>query len=263
MKNGQGRSDRRGARPGLRTYLDSIRRYPLLTASGERSLAVESRQGVDAARRALVEANLRLVVKIALSYRTFGVPLEDLVSEGNIGLMEAARRFDPTRGVRFANYASWWIRKCMVAALHRNATQSSYPVRLGPPGNAGAEGISPSTSIRTRRRLVSYEAFLTDSGEPRMQRALPRDEALDPEEVVLERDLADSLRSILHRIPAAERRILESRFGLDGRSRRTLQGLGELLGCTRERVRQLELRALERARRLLDMAPRPPRSPES
>jgi len=222
----------------LRVYLSSIRRYPLLSRTGEHRLALESRRGVEEAHRALVEANLRLVVKIVLGYRPSGVLVEDLISEGNIGLMEAARRFDPSRGVRFASYAAWWIRKFVGAALERNAAQSSLPVPASPGGE--------------RRRIASLDSVLSDAGEGSSPHAGLCERRSGPEELALEQDLEQALRSILHKMPATERTVLEVRYGLaDGRVK-TLQEVGVLLGCTRERVRQIEQRALERARRLLE-----------
>lgn len=228
----------------LRPYLRSIRRYPLLSRTGEHRLAQESRLGDEASRRALVEANLRLVVKIVLGYRPSGM-VEDLVSEGNIGLMEAARRFDPSRGVAFASYAAWWIRKFVVASLERNAAQSSFPVpaQLGEPAR---ECGRPK-----RVRLASLDSDLSDSGDSRGE-AGPRQEGPGPEDTALERDLEEALRSVLDRMPETERRLLLSRFGLDGGPVRTLKEIGAELGCTRERARQIEQRALERARRLLE-----------
>jgi RNA polymerase primary sigma factor len=215
----------------LRSYLSAIRRYPLLTRTGEHRLALESRQGVEAARRALVEGNLRLVVKIAMGYQPSSLPVEDLVSEGNIGLMEAARRYDPSRGVPFASYAAFWIKKYVVAALERNTAQSSLPL--------------PETA--TRRRIASLDSLPSEDGEARAE-----DPRSGPEDLALQRDLEEALRSVLYRMPAAERTMLASRFGLDGEPARTLQEVGTLLGCTRERARQIERRALERARRLLE-----------
>jgi RNA polymerase primary sigma factor len=252
---GMGRG--RTTRTALNAYLEAIRRYHLLTSSGEHRVAVQSWQGVEQARRALVEANLRLVVKIAMSYKTATVGVEDLVSEGNIGLIEAARRFDPSRGVRFASYAAWWIRKYMVAALNRHRTQSSSPIETSSPTGGTrrtrgkADAVAAGGPHPKRQRLISYDAFLTDSGEFQVSKKRVQDGGVGPEGALLEMDLAEALRSILDRMPPNERKILEARFGLDGEPRRTLREIGDALGCTRERVRRLEIRALERARRLL------------
>ncbi len=258
-----------GYRGALHRYLESIRKFEFLTPSGEYRIAsrvVEQDQG---ARNALVEANLRYVVKIAHEYRHYGTPLEDLISEGNIGLLEAARRFDPSRRVRFTNYAAWWIRKYMVAALSRNVAQGSSLTPApsgekddegGPPSIADPAGRTPPTERRraTRQRLISLEAFTRSDGDRGILEKLAAT-VEDPDELILQQELADAIRAILPFLPKQERLILTTRYGLDGDVPLTLHEIGRALGCTRERVRQLEVKALARSRRLL-LARRPRRS---
>lgn len=235
----------------LNVYLSSIRRFGLLTPSGEHRFGVASREGHEEARTALVEGNLRLVVRIAMEYRETGVPVEDLVAEGNLGLIEAAKRFDPSRGVRFASYASWWIRKYMLDAVTRQRRTTTVPeagsVDSGEsPRAPGAE----SARRRRRHRILSLDEFVSPSGEQRLGDEVA-DHAEDPEEIVLEIQLAEALRSILFRLPALERRVLTEHYGLGDAPPKTLHQIGESLGFTRERVRQIELRALAKARNLL------------
>jgi RNA polymerase sigma factor (sigma-70 family) len=233
---------KRSYRGALRAYLEQIRPFGLLTESGEHRLAVGSRAGDEAARNRLLEANLRLVVKIALEYRHSPVKLEDLIAEGNIGLIQAVKRFDPNRGVRFVSYASWWVRKYMVAALNVSTKAATSPL----PRDAGS-------SIPARRaRVLSLEDFLHNSGDRVLLEKVSPSDVEDPEHIVVAGDLQDALRTVLGRIPSIERRVLEMHYGLDGNPPRTLQAIGQELRCTREHVRQIELRARERARRLLE-----------
>ena len=240
----------RGYRGALSSYLGAIRRYKLLTQSGEHRIATESQKGVEGAKNQLVEANLRLVVKIAKEHRNTHVGLDDLIAEGNLGLIEAAQRFDPSRGVRFVSYATWWIRKFMLRAVDRQAHQTSSP---RPEAGADPEGAgSDESSPRARRqRILSFDDFMQNSGDRQFIEFFASEEAADPEDRILEHQLADALVSILPLLPEKERQILASHYGLGGGPAKTLQAIGAEMGLTRERVRQLELRALERARRLL------------
>jgi RNA polymerase sigma factor (sigma-70 family) len=234
----------------LSSYLGAIRRYKLLTQSGEHRIATESQKGVEGAKNQLVEANLRLVVKIAKEHRNTHVGLDDLIAEGNLGLIEAARRFDPSRGVRFVSYATWWIRKYMLRAVDRQAHQTSSPRpdTTSEPEEAGAGEAAPRSR---RQRILSFDEFMQNSGDRQFIEFFASEEAADPEDRILENQLANALLSILPLLPVKEREILAAHYGLDGGPVKTLQAIGAGMGLTRERVRQLELRALDRARRLL------------
>lgn len=254
---GNGESRGRGAalyRGALNSYLRSIRRYPLLTSSGEKKLAIRTRNGEQVAWKRLVQANLRLVVKIAREFRHRGTAMEDLISEGNLGLMKAARRFDPARGVRFVSYASWWIRKFIIAALNRQRSQSFAPVVSSSPPGEGQNEPRPS---RTRlmylwRRVVSFEEFPHTSGDRNAVETLVPSQEQAPDEKLNETQVAEVLREALDTIPGKERKILEAHYGLAGTDPQSLQEIGEGLGCTREWIRQLEQRAIGRVRRLLE-----------
>jgi RNA polymerase primary sigma factor len=241
-------------RGALERYFRSIERYRLLTPSGEHRLVEERENGHDSAWCALVEANLRLVIKIAREYRSAGPSLEDLISEGNIGLMKAARRFDPSRGVRFASYAAWWIRKQVVAAVHRHAALSSVPmVSASNSRESGVDRGRPSGHARqkSRQRVLSLEEFTATDERRSLSDVLLASSAIDADEMILEQELAEAIRAVLDRLPKQDRLILGAHFGLDDAPPITLQKIGRLLGITRERVRQLEARALERVRRML------------
>ncbi len=233
-------------------YLERVRRHRLLDREREGELAERSARGCVASRRALVESNLAFVVRIAREYRNLGVPFEDLLEEGNLGLLEAARRFDGARGTRFITYASWWIRKAILEALVRHTRL----VRL------------PYYQLQRRKRLL--EAAPQGGEAPRLPGF--RIESLDdphgdgdrtlgetiadatvatPEEETLRAEATFEMRRALEGLNPQERRILELRFGLDGSPRLSLNEVGDELGLSRERIRQIEGRAIERLRRAL------------
>lgn len=244
----------------LSSYIRSIQRFDLLTRSGEHRLAVRGHEGASGAQRALVESNLRLVVKLAMEYHQPGLPVDDLIAEGNLGLLEAARRFDPERGVRFASYATWWIHKFLIAAVNRQRLQTTVPGPVvretqprAPNGSRRAPPAPPQDPRHApRARVLSFEEFMQNSGDRHFLESLADRDSLNPETVAVENELADALVAILDRIPRIEREILQARYGLHGTPSRTLQELADVMGYTRERVRQIEIRALARARRLLE-----------
>lgn len=241
----------------LAAYLRRIRRIGLLTRSGEYRLADLQRLSPDSpeaeqARERLVEANLRIVVKLAHEYRGRGVSVDDLVSEGNLGLLEAAERFDPSRGVRFVTYAVWWIRKFMLAALRRAAKQRFAPLSGSDPFGAEMRSSSEHDFSSLRKAILSLDggkpsgADLRDGPESATSERSP-----DPETQAVGRQMEQALHAILGRVPQQERHVLVSHYGLFGSPPRTLQEIGDELGMTRERVRQIELRARDRVLRLL------------
>jgi RNA polymerase nonessential primary-like sigma factor len=173
--------------------------------------------------------------------------------------MVAAERFDPSRQVRFSHYAAWWIRKYMVSALSRRLAQSSSPVPADPPS---AHDEDPSPALRDpraadpaprrqgRQKLVSLEAFTREDGDRSIVETLAANNE-HPSVLILKRELADAIRTVLPHLPRQERLILTTRYGLDGEEPMTLHEIGRAMGLTRERVRQLEVAALSRTRRLL------------
>jgi RNA polymerase sigma-32 factor len=264
--------------PGpLAGYLRQIDHYPLLTAQQEHDLALawQRDRDPDAGRR-LVTANLRFVVKIAFEYRTYGVRLLDLIQEGNLGLMVAVDRFDPLRGVRLTTYAVWWIRayiqehirrswslvrfgttraeqRCFYRLrrerqrLERNGTAAD-PERLSAALGVRPEELEQIESRITRRDLSLDDPAFADGEETRGDR-LP-DDRLGPEAQVAEREISarahQGIAEAMEELDARERAIIEQRF-LQRRSA-TLKQLGESLGISRERVRQLEARAMSKMR---------------
>jgi len=257
-------------------YLQEISRVKLLTAEEEQALAHRVQAGDAEAERRLVEANLRLVVKIARRYLHRGLSLLDLIEEGNVGLLHAARKFRPDRGTRFSTYATWWIRQAVVRALANQARTIRLPVhveaRLGqyhrhrnaltqklgrPPTveEVAAEMGRPATELEQLESLRQHPLSL-DKPNPGDGKGNLGDTVEDPNAVpgaglaAMLRARAD-LAGVLQDLPDRERTVVTLRFGLGGEEPLTLERIGARLGLTRERVRQIESAALQRLRGLL------------
>ena len=227
----------------LQSYLRSIARIPRLSVEEERELGrrVRATGDQDALRR-LVEGNLRFVVSYAKRYRGLGVPFLDLIHEGNLGLMEAARRFDPDRNVKFITYAVWWIRQAITHALSLQSRPISMPQKM-PPGMA-AGGSRGDVSLNDRLGSGPDEDEGPELGEMLEATDAPADEEL------MRQGMAERVRSVLGELDPKEREVMALRFGLDRDGEmRTLQEIGQTLDLSRERIRQIEARAKEKLRR--------------
>ena len=263
----------------LQAYLRAISRLPRLSADEERELGRRIQQAGDQeALRRLVEGNLRFVVAYAKRYRGLGVPFLDLIHEGNLGLMEAARRFDLERNVKFITYAVWWIRQAIMHALSMQTRAFSLPPRLSgiaarlgrevadmaqeldrmPTTRELAEGLEISENdVDALLRIGSSDASLNDrvghrdEGEaPELGEFIEQVTVPPVEEEMLHRTLAERVRVALGELDPKEREVVELRFGLDRDGEpRTLQEVGDLLNLSRERIRQIESRAKDKLRR--------------
>jgi RNA polymerase primary sigma factor len=215
----------------LGAYLREIAKLPRLTVDEERALGARIRVDRDEAAMArLVEANLRFVVSYAKRYRGHGVSFLDLIHEGNLGLMEAARRFDPAHNVKFITYAVWWVRQSMMHVLADSTRAFSFPPKLFGAlhaGGPGGEDVSLSETIGDR---------------------LPLDQAPVEDELIHQADL-DELAAALLDLEGKEREVVRLRYGLGDGEPQTLQEIGDRLHLSRERVRQIETRAKEKLRR--------------
>jgi RNA polymerase primary sigma factor len=263
------------SRENLRVYLKEIEGIPLLTREQEGELARRVRAGDAAAKARLSEANLRLVVQIARRYLNRGLPLPDLIEEGNIGLLRAVEKFDADRGTRFSTYATWWIRQAIVRALANQARTIRLPVHielllgryqreqqrltqeLERPPTMEELAAALGTSVEQVEELeeirlqpVSLETPIGE-GQGRVS-DLIADQSADPREtlVSLFRERTD-LVSVLDDLAANERTVLRRRFGLEGDPPEKLEAIGQRLGLTRERIRQIEAAGLRKLRALL------------
>ena len=266
---------RETSRGNLSAYFGEIARIPLLSRDEEVALARRARAGDEAAKTKLTESNLRLVVQVARRYLNRGLPLPDLIEDGNLGLIRAVEKFDPERGTRFSTYATWWIRHFIVRALANQARMIRLPVHvelllgrygkeqqrlsqeLGRPPTTEelARALGTTTEQvdeleEIRRHPVSLDAPTGDDRGPVAETIA--DESADPKAFLasLFRQRAD-LTTVLGDLAANERLVLRRRFGLEGESPETLEAIGRRLGLTRERVRQIETAGLRKLRALL------------
>jgi RNA polymerase primary sigma factor len=226
----------------LSAYLREIAKLPRLTVDEERALGARIRQDNDQdAVGRLVEANLRFVVACAKRYRGHGVSFLDLIHEGNLGLIEAARRFDPSRNVKFITYAVWWIRESMMQVLSDQMRAVSFPPKLFASLGCGGEDVSLSDPIGPGGKNARALADV-----------LPLAQAPIEDEIMRQSDAHD-LAEALRDLDGKEREVVRLRFGLEDDEPRTLQQIGDRLKLSRERVRQIEVMAkakLRRSRRL-------------
>ena len=264
-------------RSGLQLYLQEIAKTPLLTIAEEVKLARRIRRGDKAARDHMIKANLRLVVKIAHDYKDFGLPLLDLISEGNIGLIKAVERFDPRKGGKLSTYAAWWIKQSIKRALANQSKTIRLPVHLVDKiskmrrtAMALAEvfgreptdeelamelGVQPCKVAHLKSvsiRPASLDAPIGEDGESGTFGEIVGDEnATSPYENVRENNLKSDLDRMVHSLDQREADILRMRFGLDGQDELTLEEVGRKFNVTRERVRQLQNLALQKIRKLM------------
>lgn len=238
----------RGRRGAMERYLEELGRYPLLARDEEARLARRAREEDDGrARRRLVTANLRFVVAVAKRYRGRGVPFEELVNEGNVGLVRAAERFDERHGVRFVTYAVWWIRQAILEAV-----SAAEPAASASPRGNGRRGrptkVRETGTGRRRVRFVSLDEPGPGRRDGALEERVADRRAADPGESVERDALRELLDAGMAFLPEREERVLRGYFGLDGRTARSLERLGRELGVSGERVRQLKDRALDRLR---------------
>jgi RNA polymerase primary sigma factor len=263
------------SRENLRVYLKEIARIPLLSREDEAALARRVRAADAAAKARLTEANLRLVVQIARRYLNRGLPLPDLIEEGNLGLLRAVEKFDGERGTRFSTYATWWIRQAIVRALANQARTIRLPVHvelllgrykreqqrltqvLERPPTMEELAAALGTSVEQLEELEEIRqlplSLETPIGEGQGRVSdLVADPSADPSSAIasLFRERAD-LVTVLDDLAANERTVLRRRFGLEGEPPESLEAIGRRLGLTRERIRQIEGSGLRKLRALL------------
>ncbi len=261
----------------IKLYLREIGQVKLLTPQEEIELAARIKRGDKKAREHMIKANLRLVVKIAHDYDGLGLPLLDLINEGNIGLMKAVERFDPAKGGKLSTYAAWWIKQSIKRALANQAKTIRLPVHLvdkisrmrriatklqevfgrEPTDEELAEELGVTASrvsqLRTAAiRPASLDAPIGDDDTNTFAEVVEDERAEDPYEKLEEKTINVMLDELVERLDPREKTILRYRFGLDGGSERTLEEVGERFNVTRERIRQIQNIALAKLRRMIE-----------
>lgn len=258
----------------LKKYLKEISKLPRITPQDERVLGGQIQQGDKEALRRLVEANLRFVVSYAKRYRGCGLSFLDLINEGNIGLIEAAKRFDPGKNVKFITYAVWWVRQAIIHALSDQSgafrlpqKQANLLYRIGKAQASLRTELrrTPSAEEIAQRMEVTVEevtnllqvaddnlslsAVIDDEHDFHLSDKLEQDTIPSADYVLLRSSLRVLLRNALKDLDGKEERVIRLRFGLDGQDPKTLKEIGEMLSLSRERIRQIEAQALEKLNR--------------
>lgn len=258
----------------LKIYLKEIGRIPLLTAEEELELGRQIAEGDTEARRKMEEANLRLVVAVAKHYAGKGMQFMDLIQEGNIGLMRAVEKFDYTKGSKFSTYAVWWIKEAILRALDSQSREIRVPVRVAQNMNkiskterkmeqtlgreVAAEEIAKELHMTTEevermqsyiKNPVSLETPVGDEEDSNLEDFIEDTQEPTPEEAVAALVQKEEVQEMLSTLSEKEQKILRLRYGLEDGNVHTLEETGQILGVTRERIRQLESRALEKLRK--------------
>ncbi len=266
----------------LKLYLREISKTPLLTAEEELALSARIKNGDEEARSHMIRANLRLVVKIAQDYSNYGMPVTDLISEGNIGLMKAVERFDPEKGGKLSTYAAWWIKQSIKRALANQSKTIRLPVHMvdkiakmrriaviltealgrEPTDEELADEIGlPHRKLAMLRqashRPTSLDAPINEGEATEYGEVISDERAANPLDMLSDKNIHGELDGLLSVLDERERRIIDDRFGLSGRKAMTLEEVGWEFGVTRERIRQLQNSALVKMRRALSKKEKP------
>lgn len=261
----------------IKIYLREIGQTDLITPAKEIELAARIKKGDARAREHMIQANLRLVVKIANDYARYGLPLLDLISEGNIGLMKAVERFDPKKGGKLSTYAAWWIKQAIKRALANQSKTIRLPAHLvdkiakmrrvehrlqeklgrepEPEELAKELGVAVSTITHwqtSSMKPTSLDAPVAEQDGADYNEIIGDDRVKSPFDEMNDRQLRDEMEGLLDRLDKREREILKYRFGLQGAKEETLEDVGKRFKITRERVRQIQNSAIEKLREMME-----------
>jgi len=259
-----------------RQYLDEIGVSPLLTADQEKTLARRAQRGDESARHRMIESNLRLVVKIARRYVNRGLPFLDLIEEGNLGLIHAVEKFDPERGFRFSTYATWWIRQTIERGIMNQSRTVRLPIHVIKDINSCLRAArrlremldgTPSASEiaeylerdvgEVERLMALHQRVVLRPDRSDKEGSSPVDRLraareVEPPRCAQKDDVHDIVDHLVCELGEKQRAVVERRFGLHGYRRATLEQIGDEIGVTRERVRQIQLAALKNLREMME-----------
>lgn len=261
----------------MKLYMESIGRYQLISPDEEAELATRIARGDMAARESLIISNLRLVVKIAHDFKGMGLPLQDLISEGNIGLMRAVEKFDPRKGAKLSSYAAWWIKQSMRRALANQTKIIRIPVQsatkiskihaakiklteeLGREPSDKEISVAVNLTERTvtglrlgRTTTISLHDPIQHGEDGEFHDIIADEKASAPDELIQDEETLSHMLMLTEQLEERERTILVLRFGLNGERPKTLEEVSKTIGRTRERVRQIQNQALDKLRSLLE-----------
>jgi len=244
----------------LRTYLGKIAKYPILNQAEEKKLGKQIQRGDKEALRKLIEANLRFVVSYVKKYKGMGMSMFDLINEGNLGLIEAAKRFDPGRNVKFISYAVWWIRQAIIHALTRSSRAYHLPQKLS---DKISEMKRKQAQLKKKMGITVEEVedlelldgkdiSLSDTyfdEEREIEEKIEDNLSPSVEYQIIKNSIEEQIRELLQGLDEKEKYVLQLRFGLEDDKPRTLQEIGDKMKLSRERVRQIEQKAMRKLAR--------------
>ncbi len=261
----------------VKAYLKDIRSIPLLSSEEEIELARRVRRGDEEARKKMIQANLRLVISIAKRYVNLGVPLSDLIEEGNIGLMKSVEKFDPDKGFRFSTYAAWWIKQGISRAIIDQGKMIRIPVYMNEElarykkaveklvhklnrtpsfGEIAKEMKVPVEKVRelenTVAKMSSLDAPISDNGDGQIGEIIKDETAVSPDEQLESFFNKERAQEFLNMLNDRERKIIEMRYGLADGNTHTLAEIAKVLGVSRERVRQIEIATIKKIREIYE-----------